>query len=180
MGAKLGHAGGHDLASAAYQCGRADQRPRASGGIAGHQSPGLTMNRVNAFIGSPVERIEDQRFLRGEGQFIGDLDYAGQWYAGVVRSSVAYGQIRKIEISDALKIPGVKAVMTAKDIGRPIPRIPFRRPNPIFAPYAQPVVADDVVRYVGEPLALVLAESSEIAEDAISAVAADIEHLDVV
>ncbi len=138
------------------------------------------MNRVNAFIGSPVERIEDQRFLRGRGQFIADLDHAGQWHAAVMRSAVAHGRIRKIDVEDALRIPGVKAVITAKDIGRPIPRIPFRRPNPILAPYAQPVIADDVVRYVGEPLALVLAESSEIAEDAISAVVMDIEHLDIV
>ena len=56
--------------------------------------------------------------------------------------------------------------MTARDIGRPIPTIPFRRPNPRDLPYAQPVMADDVVRYVGEPVAVVLADSPERAEDA--------------
>jgi aerobic carbon-monoxide dehydrogenase large subunit len=62
----------------------------------------------------------------------------------------------------------------------PIPTVPFRRPNPIFALYAQPVIADGVVRYVGEPIAFILAERSELAEDAIPAVVADIEHLAVV
>ena len=67
--------------------------------------------------------------------------------------------------------------MTAQDIGRPIPIIPFRRPNPTIAPYAQPVLAEDVVRYVGEPVAVVLADSPERAEDGAQAVAVDIEHL---
>ena len=61
--------------------------------------------------------------------------------------------------------------------GRPIPVIPFRRPNPTIAPYAQPVLADDVVRYVGEPVAVVLADSPEQAEDGAQAVVLDIEHL---
>jgi carbon-monoxide dehydrogenase large subunit len=74
-------------------------------------------------------------------------------------------------------MPGVKAVITAADIGAPVPKIPFRRPNPIFAPYAQPVIADGVVRYVGEPIAFVLADHSERAEDATAAVAVDIEPL---
>ena len=80
----------------------------------------------------------------------------------------------------ALAMPGVHAVVTAQDVGRPIPTIPFRRPNPTIAPYAQPVLADDVVRYVGEPVAVVLADSAERAEDAAQAVALDIEHLPAV
>lgn len=135
------------------------------------------MKRVNAFVGSPIERIEDLRFLRGRGQFVDDLDREEQWYGAVVRSVVPHGRIRNIDASAALRMPGVKAVITAAHIGTLVPKIPFRRPNPVFAPYAQPVIADGVVRYVGEPIAFVLAEHTERAEDAAAAVVVDIEHL---
>src|SRR6516162_1257461 len=138
------------------------------------------MKRANAFIGSPIERIEDLRFLRGRGQFIDDLNFAGQWYGAVVRSAVPHGRVRNIDTSAALRMPGVKAVITSSDLDIPIPRVPFRRPNPVFAPYAQPVIADGFVRYVGEPIAFILAETAEFAEDAIAKVVADIEHLPVV
>jgi carbon-monoxide dehydrogenase large subunit len=135
------------------------------------------MRQVNTFIGSPVERVEDLRFLRGRGQYVDDLDRAGQWHAAIVRSPVAHGRIRSIDTSEAWAMPGVRAVLTAADIGPAIPTIPFRRPNPTIAPYAQPVIADKVVRYVGEPLAVVLADSAELAEDAAGVVTFDIEHL---
>jgi len=138
------------------------------------------MKRANAFIGSPIERIEDLRFLRGRGTFIDDVNFEGQWHGAVVRSAVPHGRIRRIDTSAALRMRGVKAVFTAQDIDAPLPKVPFRRPNPIFAPYAQPVIADDFVRYVGEPIAFVVAESSELAEDAIAGVIADIEQLPVV
>ena len=70
--------------------------------------------------------------------------------------------------------------MTASDIGRPLPTIPFRRPIPAILPYAQPVIADQVVRYVGEPVAMVLADSREHAEDALAAIALDIDPLPTV
>src|SRR5262249_58588643 len=66
------------------------------------------------------------------------------------------------------------------DIGPAIPTIPFRRPNPTIAPYAQPVIATKVVRYVGEPVAMVLADAPELAEDAALAIELDIERLPVV
>ncbi|HEY6259861.1 MAG TPA: xanthine dehydrogenase family protein molybdopterin-binding subunit [Xanthobacteraceae bacterium] len=139
-----------------------------------------TMRNVNTFIGSPVERVEDLRFLRGRGQYLDDLTCAGQWHAAVVRSGVAHGRVRAIDTAPALAMPGVRAVLTAADIGKPIPTIPFRRPNPTSAPYAQPVIADGFVRYVGEPLALVIAEAAELAEDAAAAVTCDIAHLPAV
>jgi len=138
------------------------------------------MRRVNTFIGSPVERVEDLRFLRGRGQYLDDLTRAGQWHAAMVRSPVAHGRIRALDTAAALAMPGVNAVLTAADIGQPIPIIPFRRPNPTIAPYAQPVIADTVVRYVGEPLAMVLADAAELAEDAAAAVAFEIDHLPAV
>jgi carbon-monoxide dehydrogenase large subunit len=134
------------------------------------------MRSANTFIGSPIERVEDLRFLRGRGQYLDDLTRAGQWHAAIVRSPVAHGRIRSINAVAALAMPGVNAVLTVADIGKPIPTIPFRRPNPTIAPYAQPVIADEIVRYVGEPLAVVLADGAELAEDAAAAVAFDIDH----
>jgi carbon-monoxide dehydrogenase large subunit len=138
------------------------------------------MRRVNTFIGSPVERVEDLRFLRGRGQYLDDLTRAGEWHAAIVRSPVAHGRIRSIDTAAALAMAGVNAVLTAADIGRPIPTIPFRRANPTIAPYAQPVIAEGSVRYVGEPLAVVLADVAALAEDAAAAVAFDIDHLPAV
>jgi aerobic carbon-monoxide dehydrogenase large subunit len=138
------------------------------------------MKRINTFIGSPVERVEDLRYLRGRGQYVDDLVRAGQWHAAIVRSSVAHGRLRAIDITAAGAMPGVHAVVTAQDLDRPIPKIPFRRPSAAILPYAQPVLADDVVRYVGEPVAMVLADSAELAEDAAQAVDLDVEPLPVV
>jgi carbon-monoxide dehydrogenase large subunit len=135
------------------------------------------MRRLNTFIGSAIERVEDLRFLRGKGQYVDDLARPGQWHAAIVRSPVAHGRLRSVDARAALAMPGVNAVLTAQDIGTPIPIIPFRRPNPTIAPYAQPVIADTVVRYVGEPIAVVLADGAELAEDALQAVEFDIEHL---
>ena len=138
------------------------------------------MRRPNTFIGSPVERVEDLRFLRGRGQYLDDLSRAGEWHAAIVRSPVAHGRIRSIDTAAALAMPGVNAVLTAGDIGRPIPTIPFRRANPTIAPYAQPVIAEEAVRYVGEPMAVVLADAAALAEDAAAAVTFDIDHLPAV
>jgi carbon-monoxide dehydrogenase large subunit len=138
------------------------------------------MPQANTYVGRPVERVEDLRFLRGRGQFVDDLNRDGQWHAVVVRSAVAHGRIRAIDYAEACAMPGVRAILTAAEIGQPIPVIPFRRPNPTIAPYAQPVIADKIVRYVGEPVALVLAESAEQAEDAAAAVRLHIEHLPAV
>jgi aerobic carbon-monoxide dehydrogenase large subunit len=138
------------------------------------------MKCINTFIGSPVERVEDLRYLRGRGQYVDDLVRAGQWHAAIVRSPVAHGRLRAIDIAAARSMPGVHAVITAQDLDRPIPKIPFRRPSSEIVPYAQPVLADDVVRYVGEPVAMVLADSAELAEDAAQAVGLHIEPIPVV
>jgi len=135
------------------------------------------MKPVNTYIGSPVQRIEDIRFLRGRGQYIDDMARDGQWHAAIVRSPAAHGRIAKIDAARARNIPGIHAVITAADLPTPIPRIPFRRPNPTIAPFAQPVMASGKVRYVGEPVAMVLAESAELAEDALQEISVEIETL---
>jgi carbon-monoxide dehydrogenase large subunit len=138
------------------------------------------MRVANTYIGSPVRRVEDLRFVRGKGTFIGDYPCDGQWHAAFVRSEVAHGVIRKIDAAAALSMPGVHAVITAADIPQPVPTIPFRRPNPMLDPYAQPVIASGKIRYVGEPVAMVLAESVALAEDALQLVAVSIDALPAV
>src|SRR5882757_3575339 len=122
---------------------------------------------VNTLVGQSVERVEDLRFLRGKGQYLDDIQKNGQWCGAVLRSAVAHGRIRGIDVQAALAIPGVRAIITAADVPSPIPTLPFRRPNPTIAPFAQPVIASEKVRYVGEPIAFVLADSAEVAEDAL-------------
>jgi carbon-monoxide dehydrogenase large subunit len=135
----------------------------------------------NAYIGSAAERREDLRFLRGSGQYVDDLRPEGLLYAVILRSSVAHGRIISINASAALKIPGVHAVITAKDMRGEPPIIPMRlQPLPEFKPFEQPVIADKKVRYVGEPIAVVLATSVAIGEDALEAIEVEIESLPAV
>src|ERR1700686_4569531 len=129
------------------------------------------------YIGSPVERIEDRRFLRGRGEFVGDLRREGMLHAAILRSPSAHGRLRRIDTTAAYAIPGVRAVITAAEIGT-VPRIPLRLlPLPGTERFLQPVIAADRVRYVGEPIAVVLADSAALAEDGVGAIALDIEEL---
>src|SRR6516162_2000608 len=132
---------------------------------------------TNRCIGSPVERIEDARLLRGRGQFVGDLKRESMLHAAILRSPVAHGHVAAVEAAAALAIAGVRAVITAKDIG-PVPRIPLRLlPLPGTERFLQPVIAAERVRYVGEPVAVVLADSPALAEDGVGAIALNIEEL---
>ena len=135
---------------------------------------------TNRLIGSPVPRVEDLRFLRGRGEYVGDLAPDGMLHAAILRSGVAHGRIRAIDAAAARARPGVRAVITAAEIGT-VPLIPQRLDvMPEFKRYRQPVIADRKVRYVGEPLALVVADSAALAEDALEAIDVEIEALPVV
>ena len=139
------------------------------------------MSAANSYIGSPVERVEDLRFLRGRGQYIDDFTREGVLYAAVLRSAVAHGRIRSIDARPALALPGIHSVLTAADIGPTVPLIPLRlQPMTELEPFHQPVIAHDKVRYVGEPIAVVLAESAALAEDALDAIAVEIDALPAV
>ena len=139
------------------------------------------MKPTNRLVGSPIERLEDLRFVRGRGQYVDDLARDGLLHAAILRSSVAHGRIRGIDAAPALAMPGVHAVITAADLGAAVPIIPMRlQPLPEFKPFEQPVIADRKVRYVGEPVAVVLADSAARAEDALAAIDLDIEALPAV
>jgi aerobic carbon-monoxide dehydrogenase large subunit len=136
------------------------------------------MKSRNSYIGQPIERTEDLRFLRGRGTYVADVNRPGQLYAVILRSSVAHGKINAIDVSRAMQLPGVRHVVVGADLGTVVPRIPLRlQPLPQLEVFHQPMLADGKVRYVGEPIAVVLADTPGIAEDALDHIDLDIEPL---
>ena len=143
----------------------------------------MTTTRVKTrtWVGQAVQRVEDERLLKGEGQYIADLRREGMLHAVVLRSPVAHGVIKSITTEAARAMPGVRVVITAADIERALgrlPKIPLRQDAvDSVVPFLQPVIAKDKVRYVGEPVALIVADTHAHAEDALEAIALDIEAL---
>ena len=135
------------------------------------------MSIKQKFVGRSVPRLEDRPLLTGQGRFAADISFPGQWHMRVVRSPVAHGKIRSIGTDAARALPGVHAIWTYADVAH-IPHIPFRLTGlKTLEPYQQPVMARDVVRYVGEPVAVVFAENAYLAEDASELIELSIEHL---
>jgi len=133
------------------------------------------------YMGQPIARIEDARLLTGTATFVDDLIVPGMLHAAVLRSSVAHGTIEKIDSTAAMALDGVHAIYTAADVGDDIPLIPIRlAPLPEFQAFRQPVIARDKVRYVGEPIAIVIAESRAVAEDALELIDLEISSLEAV
>ena len=128
-----------------------------------------------SILGNRVLRKEDPKFLTVGGVYVDDMDepmLAGAAHVVYVRSTVAHGRINSIDIGDAVSMPGVLGVYTAESLGlQPVPAT-F---NPMVA---RTLLASDKVRYVGEPIAAVVAETREQATDAAEAVYADIDPLD--
>jgi len=130
------------------------------------------------FVGRPVPRVEDARFVTGRGVYVGDFRRAGTCHAAIVRSPVAHARLGAVRTRAALELPGVVAVLTAADLGDLEPRIPIRlAPLSGFERFLQPAIAADCLRYVGEPVALVLAEDRYLAEDAVERVILEYEPL---
>ncbi|AUG78963.1 xanthine dehydrogenase [Kitasatospora sp. MMS16-BH015] len=131
-------------------------------------------------IGADVTRLEDDRLLRGWGRFHDDVIRPGQLWLRIVRSPLAHARILAVHTEEAAAAPGVVAVLTAADLAG-LPRIPVRQPHPgiDFAPYLQPVLATEWVRYAGEPIAAVLADDPYLAEDAAELVRLEAEELPI-
>ena len=128
-----------------------------------------------------VERVEDARFLTGRGTYVGDRALDGMLHAAILRSDVAHGRINAIDVAAARALPGVHRVFTAADFGANIPALPLRlAPIAGVERFLQVPIATDTVRYVGEPLAIVVADSRPIAEDALDLIVPDIAPLPVV
>jgi aerobic carbon-monoxide dehydrogenase large subunit len=120
--------------------------------------------------------------LTGTEPFVADVRLPGQLSAAMVRSSVAHGAIRSVDVLNARAQPGVVAVFTAQDIASDLGAVPVIRPRLSYddslRPYFQPVLAVERVRFVGEPIALVVAESRAAAEDAADLVVVEVEALE--
>jgi|SRR5665213_55346 len=118
-------------------------------------------------IGSRTLRVEDMRFLRGEGCYVADRQLPFMAEAMIVRSPHAHAHIVKIDLTKALAMPGVLAAVAARDLPASVKPIPCRIPtHGDVTPFLQPILAHDVVRYVGEPVAVVVAATRALAEDA--------------
>ncbi|WP_129782451.1 xanthine dehydrogenase family protein molybdopterin-binding subunit [Peristeroidobacter soli] len=129
-------------------------------------------------VGQPVLRREDARFLTGRGCYVDDLKLPGMVHAAVLRSTLAHGRVNKIDTRAALAHPGVLAVITAKDLEGVASKIPMPEymTLPGYERYLQWPIATDTVRYVGEPIAIVVAENRYIAEDALELIDLNIEE----
>ena len=145
-------------------------------------------------IGKPVKRREDIRLLTGRGRYAADFSLPGQVHASIVRSPHAHAAIIAVDRAAALAAPGVLAVLTGGDAAedglRPIPHSPVPT-NPHEVPLKSrdgsdfflaphPVLAQDAVRYVGEPVAIVVAETLAQAMDAAELVEATYQELPAV
>jgi len=132
-------------------------------------------------IGQPVRRSEDPKLVRGEGRYTDDIGLAGQAYAVMVRSSVAHGVIGGIDTAAAKAMPGVLAVYTAADLtgyGGLKCNLPLKSRDGSSIRYTpRPALAGDKVRFVGDPVACVIAQTIAQAKDAAEAIALDVEPL---
>src|SRR5262244_709788 len=146
-----------------------------------------TMLELDRFaIGQPVPRSEDPVLLRGDGHYADDVNLPGQAYAVMVRSGYAHGIIRAIDTAAARSMPGVLGVYTAADLAAggigPLPPrqvMNNRDGTPMLSPVRYALAAGKV-RYVGEAIAAVVADTLAQAKDAAEAVLADIEPLPAV
>lgn len=116
------------------------------------------------WIGRSVARVEDRRHLTGDASFVDDISPPGLLHAAFTRAPQAAALIAGVDTAPALAVEGVRAVLTAADIGELTPLVP-RLNRPEFVPVELPLLARDAVRHVGEPVALVIAESPHAAED---------------
>jgi carbon-monoxide dehydrogenase large subunit len=135
--------------------------------------------KTTPYIGRSVPRLEDPPLIRGRGRFVGDISFPLQLHMRLARSPIAHGRLIAIGAAAARAVPGVVAVWTSADIAD-VPPIDFREGRiERLEPYRQPVLAIERVRYVGEPVAAVLATDPYIAEDAADLVAIEIDELPV-
>ena len=136
-------------------------------------------------FGAPIRRNEDKRLLSGQALFVDDVELPGMLYAAFLRSNVAHATIRSIDVAAARARAGVVAVYTAADLGAYWAPGPLLVPPPpiagiVFNQRTQVPLAKDKVRHVGEPLAVVFAQSRYLAEDALADIVVELDPLPVV
>ena len=139
-----------------------------------HSEPQLAAKLGGAYVGQAIERLEDAALLTGRGSYADDLGVKpGTLHAAVLRSPHAHARLVAVDASAALALPGVRAVLTREDVQR--------WSQPFVVGVKQPMqhwaLAVDRVRYVGEPVAVVIAEDRYLAEDALDCIRVDYEAL---
>jgi carbon-monoxide dehydrogenase large subunit len=130
-------------------------------------------------VGTPVKRYEDIKLVQGAGRYVADIEFPGMVHACFVRSDYAHGHLHAVSKQAALNLPGVLAVISAEDIVSDVePLDSFARlGDSTVKPIPHPILSSGKVRYVGEPVAVVLAESPSVAEDAADKVELSVEPL---
>src|ERR1700716_2842525 len=119
----------------------------------------MTILGAGSILGHAVRRREDERLVTGTGRYVDDIQPPGCLQVAFVRSALAHAEIRSVDTDSALAEPGVVGVFTAADLDLPA-RVGFQT---VPAPFARPRLAAGRVRFVGEPVAVVVAESREAA-----------------
>ncbi len=139
---------------------------------------------MGKFIGEAVRRVEDRRFITGKGKYTDDIKLPGMVYAYIIRSPHAHARIKSIDVSAAKAMPGVIDVITGEDVkdinGLPCGwQVDFRNGDTMKEP-KHPLLVADKVRHVGDNVAMVIAETRELAKDAAEKVNIDYEVLEAV
>ena len=136
---------------------------------------------TQTYIGAPIRRGEDIRFLTGKATFIDDVKLPGMLYAAVLRSPHAHARIKSVDVSEALKLTGVVSVLTFADLPAGVKPIPLRMYQlDGLDRFLQYPLARGKVAYVGEPVALVAAVDRYVAEDGADLIQVEYEPLEVV
>lgn len=137
----------------------------------------------NKFIGKSVKRVEDKRFITGKGRYTDDIVLPGMTYAYILRSPYAHARIRSIDYSAAEAMQGVVTIMTGEEVGHyGVPcgwQVNFKNGDIMKEP-PHPLLVKDKVRHVGDAVAMVVAETRELAQDAAEAIIIDYEVLPAV
>ena len=143
------------------------------------------MPAESRYLNARVRRNEDERLLTGRARFVDDIQLPGMTHVVFVRSDYAHARLNSVDVSAARERPGVVAVYTAADLGDYLKPAPLLVPPPpikdlVFHARTHLALAKDKVRYVGEPIAMIVAESRYIAEDAVRDVIVAADPLDAV
>ena len=150
----------------------------------------MAENKGNGYVGQSILRREDRRLLMGRGQFVADLKFPGTLHAVFVRSQQAHARIRAVDLARARTAPGVVHALNGAELIKLLPPVPDTQLSiprkwttqiqHTFLNPQQPLLAHDKVRHVGEAVAVILAESRYLAEDAAELVSVDLEPLPAV
>ena len=128
----------------------------------------------------PIVRVEDAALVSGRGRFLGDVALPGTLAAAFVRSPHAHARVLEVDVSAAIPQRGVVAALSGRDLAHETKPIRVRMTHPGYRPTEWPVLAPSTVRFVGEPVAVVVATDRYLAEDAAEGVVVSYEPLTAV